>query len=210
MNYAYERVSTQKQDAENQKFEIDRFCKTNGITIDKYIVETVSGGKDFQQRKLGNLLNEMREGDLLICTEISRLARSVYQVFDILKIMSEKGIHLRTIKDNFELNSSIQSKVLAFCFSLSAEIEKSMISSRTREALAAKKASGVKLGRPKGALSKKTKLTGKEEVIKCLLECGNSYASIARSLNVDRSTLTRFCDSRGIKRHINCNENESA
>ena len=207
MNYAYERVSTQKQDADNQKFEIDKFCASNKIHIDKYVVETVSGGKDFQQRKLGELLNEMQEGDLLICTEISRLARSVYQVFDILKIMSEKGIRLRTIKDNFELNSSIQSKVLAFCFSLSAEIEKSMISSRTREALAAKKAAGVKLGRPKGALSKKTKLTGKEEVIQVLLDNGNSYAEIARVLKVDRSTLSRFCKSRALNRTVSCNEN---
>lgn len=196
MIYSYERVSTNKQDAENQRFEIDKFCTRNNIVVDKHIVEIVSGGKDFKQRKLGELLKQMKTGDLLICTEISRLARSVYQVFEVLKIMSEKGIGLRTIKDNFELSNTIQSKVLAFAFALASEIEKSMISSRTKEALDRKKAEGVQLGRPRGALSKNVKLSGKEEAIRVLLDEGTSYAQIARLLHVDRSTLVRFVKTR--------------
>lgn len=196
MVYSYERVSTNKQDAENQLFEINKFCARNDIVVDKHIVEVVSGGKDFKQRKLGELLKQMNTGDLLICTEISRLARSVYQVFEVLKIMSEKGIGLRTIKDNFELSNTIQSKVLAFAFALASEIEKSMISSRTKEALDRKKAEGVQLGRPKGALSKNVKLSGKEEAIRVLLDEGTSYAQIARLLHVDRSTLVRFVKTR--------------
>lgn len=198
MIFSYERVSTNKQDTENQSFEIDKFCARNNIVVDKHVVEIVSGGKDFKQRKLGELLKQMNTGDLLICTEISRLARSVYQVFEVLKIMSEKGIGLRTIKDNFELSNTIQSKVLAFAFALASEIEKSMISSRTKEALDRKKAEGVQLGRPKGALSKNVKLSGKEEAIRVLLDEGTSYAQIARLLHVDRSTLVRFVKTRMI------------
>ena len=210
MKIGYIRVSTSKQDVENQKFEIIKYANANGFVIDKWVEETISGTKDASKRKLGAILQEAGKGDIIICTEISRLGRSLYLVMDILHICMSKEIGVWTTKENYKLGTDISSAILAFAFSLSASIERDLISQRTREALAKKKAEGKVLGRPKGALSKKTKLTGREEVIQTLLDYGNSYASIARSLHVDRSTLTRFCDSRGIKRNISCNENIGA
>lgn len=210
MKIGYIRVSTSKQDVENQKFEIIKYANANGFVIDKWVEETISGTKDASKRKLGAILQEAEKGDIIICTEISRLGRSLYLVMDILHICMSKEIGVWTTKENYKLGTDISSAILAFAFSLAASIERDLISQRTREALAKKKAEGKVLGRPKGALSKKTKLTGREEVIQTLLDYGNSYASIARSLHVDRSTLTRFCDSRGIKRSLSCNENIGA
>lgn len=198
MNIAYLRVSTGKQDAENQRFTVDKFAQSRDIIIDQYVIETVSDGKDYHDRKLGEIVNNMNEGDLIICTEISRLARSLYQVFELLKIMSERGVSLITIKDNFELNNTIQSKVLAFCFGLSSEIEKSMISQKTKQALDKKRADGVKLGRPVGSKNRHTKLSGKENTIIELIAQGQSYSSIARIFHVDRTTLIRFLKNNGI------------
>lgn len=198
MNIAYLRVSTGKQDAENQRFAVDNFAKSRDVVIDRYVIEAASGGKDYRDRKLGEIINDMNEGDLIICTEISRLARSLYQVFELLKIMSERGVGLITIKDNFELNNTIQSKALAFCFGLSSEIEKQMISQRTKQALYKKRAEGVKLGRPKGSKNTNTKLSGKENTIIELINQGQSYSAIARIFHVDRSTLIRFLKNNGI------------
>lgn len=198
MNYGYIRVSTDKQTVENQRYEILQFAAREGIAIDGWIEETISGAKNYDKRKLGELLKNVTAGDLIICSEISRLGRSLFMIMEILNICMTKECRVWTVKDNYRLGDDIQSKVLAFAFGLSAEIERNLISQRTQEALNRKKAQGVKLGRPKGALSKKTKLTGKEEVIRVLLEEGTSYAQIARLLHCDRSTLTRFCRSRGL------------
>lgn len=210
MIYGYVRISTGKQITENQRYEITQFCEREHLTIDGWIEETISGAKNYDKRKLGTLLKSVKKGDLIICTEISRLGRSLYMVMDILSLCMDKGVSIRTIKDGFELSDNLQSKVLSFAFALAADVERSMLSERTRQALALRKAQGVKLGRPKGALSKKTKLTGKEECIQTLLDSGATYAAIARILKVDRSTLTRFCKSRDIKPTLNRNENEVA
>lgn len=206
MIYGYIRVSTDKQTVENQRYEITQFCLREGLHIDGWIEETISGAKNYDKRKLGQLLERAMAGDLIICTELSRLGRSLYMVMEILSLCMEKECRVWTVKDGFRLGDDIQSKVLAFAFGLSAEIERNLISQRTREALARKKAEGVHLGRPKGALSKETKLTGREDVIRVLLEHGNSYAQIARCLEVDRSTLVRFCRARAINRPVSCNE----
>lgn len=206
MNYGYIRVSSDKQTVENQRFEIERFCAAQGLSIHGWIEETISGTRDYDKRKLGQLLERVQAGDLIICSELSRLGRSLYMVMEILSICMDKNCRVWTIKDNFRLGDDIQSKVLAFAFGLSAEIERNLISQRTREALARKRAEGVHLGRPKGALSKKTKLSGTEGTIQLLLDRGNSYAAIARALQVDRSTLVRFCRSRGLNRPVSCNE----
>lgn len=206
MNYGYIRVSSDKQTVENQRYEIERFCAAQGLSINGWIEETISGTRDYDKRKLGELLERVQAGDLIICSELSRLGRSLYMVMEILSICMDKDCRVWTIKDNFRLGDDIQSKVLAFAFGLSAEIERNLISQRTREALARKRAEGVHLGRPKGALSKKTKLSGTEDTIQLLLDRGNSYAAIARALQVDRSTLVRFCRSRGLNRPVSCNE----
>lgn len=198
MTYGYIRVSTDKQTVENQRFEILRFAEENSLSIDGWIDETISGTKNYDKRKLGDLLAMVQAGDLIICAELSRLGRNLFMIMEILHICMNKDCRVWTIKDGYRLGDDIQSKVLAFAFGLSAEIERDLISQRTKEALDRRKAEGVILGRPKGALSKQVKLTGKESAIQILLNEGTSYAQIARLLHVDRSTLTRFVKSRMI------------
>ena len=120
MIYGYLRVSTDKQTLENQKFEINNFCENENIQIEKWVTETISGTKDFEKRKLGKLLKKLRKDDILICSEISRLGRNLLQIMTILNICMKKEIQVWTIKDNYRLGKDIQSKVLAFAFSLSA------------------------------------------------------------------------------------------
>lgn len=198
MNYGYIRVSTDKQTVENQRFEITRFAEAEGLTVDGWIEETISGTKSPDKRKLGVLLKDVTQGDMILCAELSRLGRSLFMIMDILSECMEKGVRVWTIKDNYRLGDDIQSKVLAFAFGLSAEIERDLISQRTREALARKRAEGVHLGRPAGALNKTVKLTGKEEAIRILRAEGTNWAQIARLLHVDRSTLVRFAQSHGL------------
>ena len=149
MTYGYIRVSTDKQTVENQRFEINEFCNKNNIKIDSWIEETISGTLNPEKRELGSLLLHIKKDDLIICSELSRLGRSLFMIMSILNLIMEKEARIWTIKDNYRLGDDIQSKVLAFAFSLSAEIERNLISQRTREALARKKAEGIKLGRPK-------------------------------------------------------------
>lgn len=199
MNYAYIRVSTDKQNTENQKFEILKFIDEKKITIDRWVEETITTKKDLKHRKLGELLKELSSDDILICSEISRIGRSLMEVMGILHLLMEKDVKVYTVKERYELGNNINSKILAFAFSLAAEIERQMISQRTKEALARKKAEGKKLGRPKGSLSKKTKLTGKEEIIKDLLKNRVSVCAIGRILNVNRMTVSSFIKSRKLR-----------
>ena len=143
MNNAYIRVSSDKSTVENQRFEIINYCTQHNIIIDNWIEETVTGTKDPDKRKLGSLLERVHEDDVIICSELSRLGRNLFMIMDILSICMEKGVTVQTIKDNFCLKDDIQTKVLAFAFGLSAEIERNLISQRTKEALARKKSEGV-------------------------------------------------------------------
>jgi DNA invertase Pin-like site-specific DNA recombinase len=192
MIYGYIRVSTDKQTVENQRFEINNFCEKNIQVVDKWIEETISGSKLIQDRKLGKLLKKMKKGDILICSELSRLGRNLLMIMGILNECMNRDIEVWTIKDNYRLGSDINSKVLAFAFGLSAEIERNLISQRTKEALARKRAEGVILGRPRGRKSSKTKLTGQEKRIKELLEKKVSYSAISRILGVHRLTVSSF------------------
>jgi DNA invertase Pin-like site-specific DNA recombinase len=192
MVYGYIRVSTDRQTVENQRFEINRFCDKNTITVDKWIEETISGTKTLQERKLGKLLKKMKKDDILICSELSRLGRNLLMIMGILNECMNRNIQVWTIKDNYRLGSDINSKVLAFAFGLSAEIERNLISQRTKEALARRRAEGKTLGRPKGSKSKVKKLTGKEAEIKTLLAKKKSKSAIARILGVHRHTIVEF------------------
>ena len=192
MIYGYIRVSTDKQTVENQRFEINNFCAKNVMVVEKWIEETVSGTKTVKQRKLGKLLKKMKKDDILICSELSRLGRNLLMVMGILNECMNREIAVWTIKDNYRLDGGINSKVLAFAFGLSAEIERNLISQRTREALARKRAEGITLGRPKGSVSKAKKLTGKEDRIKALLDKKVSKSAIARLLGVHRLTVISF------------------
>lgn len=143
MIYAYIRVSTDKQTVENQRFEIENYCRKRQIDVDQYIEETISGMKDVDKRKLGILLKKMKKDDTLIASEISRLGRRLLEVMSILDNLMKKKIRVITVKEGFELCDNLQSHVIAFAFSLASEIERSLISQRTKEALARKKSLGV-------------------------------------------------------------------
>ena len=196
MIYGYIRVSTDRQTVENQRFEINQFCEKQGIVVNKWIEETISGTKEVEERKLGKLLKKMKKNDVLICSELSRLGRNLLMIMGVLNECMNRDIQVWTIKDNYRLGSDINSKVLAFAFGLSAEIERNLISQRTKEALARKKAEGVVLGRPKGSKSSKTKLTGMEKQIKELLDKKVSYSAIGRILGVHRLTVSAFVKER--------------
>jgi DNA invertase Pin-like site-specific DNA recombinase len=196
MIYGYIRVSTDKQTTENQHFEILKFADEKQLHIDRWIEETISATKRLSDRKLGALIERMHEEDILIVTELSRLGRSLLEVMSILHTLMEKDVKVFTTKERYELGNNISSKVLAFAFSLSAEIERSMISSRTKEALARKKSEGKRLGRPKGRLSSVTKLTGKDDLIREYLEKKIPQAVIARLLGVSRLTVRHYIRTR--------------
>lgn len=204
MNYGYIRVSSDKQTVENQRFEIQRFCKQEGLSVDGWIEETVSGTKNYDKRELGTLLDKVQKDDLIICSELSRLGRSLFMIMEILNHCMDKECRVWTIKDSYRLGDDIQSKVLAFAFGLSAEIERNLISQRTKEALARKKAEGVTLGRPKGKKSSKVKLSGNEEMIRDLRESGVTISQIASIYHVNRNTVSRF-----IRNHINSEMEEN-
>jgi len=194
MIYGYIRVSSDKQTVENQRFEINNFCLRESLHIDGWIEETISGTKNYNKRQLGKLLNRVQKDDLIICAELSRLGRNLFMIMEILNICMTRECRVWTIKDNYRLGEDIQSKVLAFAFGLSAEIERNLISQRTKEALARKKAEGVVLGRPKGRKTSKEahKLGKKEELIIKLREEGVSFNKIGKILHVHRDTVRRF------------------
>lgn len=197
MVYGYIRVSTDRQTVENQRFEIKRFCKDNNLQVDRWISETSSGTKEVDKRRLGKLLKGVREGDIIICSEISRLGRSLFMIMSVLNRCMEIGAKVWTVKDNYRLGDDITSKVLAFAFGISAEIERKLISQRTKEALARKKSEGVKLGRPKGP--GKRLLDGKEKQIKAMLDAGLSKVQVAKVYGIHVSTLHEFLTVKGLR-----------
>jgi len=192
MNFGYIRVSSDKQTVENQRFEITNFARKNNLLIDSWIEETISGTKSHDKRALGRLLEKVGKDDLIICAELSRLGRNLFMIMEILYICMNKECKVWTIKDNYRLGNDIQSKVLAFAFGMSAEIERELISQRTKEALARKRAEGVTLGRPKGRKAKYLKLSGNETAIRDLLIKGVSKSEIARIFKVNRMTVANF------------------
>lgn len=197
MIYGYIRVSSDKQTVENQRFEINNFCRRQGMQVEGWISETISGTKSYSKRALGKLLRHVKKDDLIICAELSRLGRNLFMIMEILNICMSKECRVWTIKDNYRLGDDIQSKVLAFAFGLSAEIERNLISQRTKEALSRKKSEGVILGRPIGAKTRpeRLQLYPKRELIAQLLKEKISKRKIAKICKCDRNTLTRYINS---------------
>lgn len=192
MVYGYIRVSTDMQNTENQRYEIEQFAKKNNLVIDQYVSETISGTKTVKERELGKVLKKMKKNDLLIATELSRLGRSLFMIISILSLVMEKEGKIITIKDNFRLTDDIESKVLAFAFGLSAEIERKLISQRTKEALKRRKAEGIRLGRPKGSKIMNKKLSSNLTNIMQDLRNGKSKIKIAKQYKVHYNTLRNF------------------
>lgn len=195
MVYGYLRVSSDDQDVNSQKQGVDKFAEDKGWTIDKYISdEGVSGGKDPDKRNLGPLLKTLQKGDKIICSEISRLGRDLFMVMDILHLCMEIGCVVYTVKDNYVLGDDISSKVLAFAFGLSAEIERQMIQQRTKEGLRRRMKLGVLLGRPIGSATAEElvrHIKWKDQLAQ-MVEWQMSPRQIADVIGCNRNTVSRL------------------
>lgn len=193
MVYGYLRVSTDEQDAQNQALGVKVKAEQLGLSISEWIEDNgVSGAKEPEDRKLGIILKRMKPGDVIIASELSRLGRKTFMVMRILEYCMKNEVKVYTVKDGYELGDNIQSKVLAFAFGLASEIERDLISQRTKEALARKRAEGVILGRPKGSKGKQTKLSIYKSQIVKLIQNNISQCEIARMFGVHRHTVSVF------------------
>mgnify|MGYP000063569125 CR=1 FL=1 len=186
--FAYLRVSTDAQDVANQKHGVVRYCVEKRLLEPVFIEDTISGRTDWRDRQLGKMIRGAGRGDVIVVSEVSRLARSTLQVLEIGRECIERGVHLHVAKSGIVFDDSMQSKIVATVLGLVAEIERDFISSRTREALAKRKADGVKLGRPVGA-PKKLKLDKHAEKIDSYLAKGINKVAIAKLLDVSPNTL---------------------
>lgn len=192
MIYAYLRVSTANQDEENQRVGVDNKAASLGYHIDKYVIDHVSGTTEAKDRNLGYLLNHIQQGDVLIISELSRLGRRLFMLFRILEQLTGKGVQVYSVKEGYFMDGSLQSKVLAFAFGLAAEIERDMISQRTKEALALRKQRGQHLGRPFGAITRKHKLDPYRERILKWYEQQKPWAVMARRCRCEVKTVKRY------------------
>lgn len=190
MIYGYCRISTNHQQVCNQRHEIQTFADKNNIKIDKWVDEVISSRKHLDERKLGKILKKLKKGDILIASELSRLGRNLLEVMGILQNCLEKDCQIWTLKENYRLGADIQSKVLAFAFGLASEIERQLISERTKNSLQRLKDEGKHLGRPYGFSYKK--LQKKHNKIKELLDKNVSKSEIARLMGCTWSTLNRY------------------
>lgn len=196
MIYGYLRVSSDEQDVNNQKSGVLAFAQQKGWVVDGWISdEGVSGVKDPEKRQLGKLMKKCKAGDTIVCSELSRLGRKMLMVMSILEYCMKNGIMIYTVKDNYVLGDNIQSTVLAFAFSLAAQIERDMISARTKEALAVRKKSGVLLGNPR---CKQRQVANKEKVEKMieLAYKGYSASQIGKKLKIHRLTVSKYLSER--------------
>lgn len=197
--YGYLRVSTDKQDCDNQKIGVEALAEKLGLPIESWIIDDgVSGTKEPQKRKLGKLLRKIKTGDVIICSELSRLGRKLFMVISILEHCMKIGAKVLTAKEGYELGDNVQSKVLAFAFGLVAELEREMISKRTKEALQRRKANGKAIGRLAGAKNKRHVLDGKEQKIIELLKSGKRKSAIAKELKISSGTLYDFIKKQGL------------
>ena len=192
MIVGYLRVSTGKQNLANQQDEIRRFAESRNFTVNSWVTEVVSGKKNERERKLGTLLKRMKPGDTLIVTEISRLSRTLTDIMAIMGKCLSREINLYTTKEGYSFDNSINSKVLCFAFGLVAEIERNLISMRTKEALALRKAEGVTLGRRKGSYTKTNILMANRQAIIEMLNNDKSIGDICKRFDISRDTFTKF------------------
>src|SRR5574344_924680 len=188
----YIRVSSNKQTLEHQRFEIEQYAKKHKLKVDDWVEEKISSRKALKNRKLGALLDNLQENDILISCEISRLGRSLLEVMRILETCLNKNCQVWTLKENYRLGNDIQSKVMAFAFGLSAEIERNLISQRTKASLDSIRATGKRLGRPFSAQSKKLKLSCNTKKIKYWLDTGMTKYRIAKMMSVSPATVSNF------------------
>lgn len=192
MIVAYLRVSTGHQVLDNQRKEIEKYAQAKQIEIDRYVMEVVSGKVQGKNRKLGALVKKLKQGDTLLVTEISRLSRTLMDIMNVVGDLIGRGVNIHSLKDGYTFDDTINSKVLLFAFGLVAEIERNLISMRTKEALAQRKQQGVKLGRRKGSFNKMNVLWENSNKIETLIRKGESIANICRRYKVSYSTFYRY------------------
>lgn len=197
MIYAYLRVSTDKQDTQNQKFGILEYCKARGLKVTTFIEDVVSGTKDWRKRELGEVMKNAKAGDILIFPEVSRIARNTLQCLEVLKIAADKEVSVHAAKESIIFDNSINSKIISTILSLVAEIERSFISIRTKEGLERAKSQGKILGRPKGSKSVNAQMAARHMEVVQMLEKKIAPASIARMLDLDPRTVRTY-----IKQHL--------
>ncbi len=197
-NFAYLRVSTDHQDAKNQKLGILDYCNTRGINGLKFIEDTVSGKTSWRERKIGEILDKAGKGDVVIAAEVSRLGRSTLQVLEILEEAAQKGVSVHIAKNNMVLDGSMQATITATILGLAAQIEREFISARTKEALAKRKQDGAKLGRPKGEANM-LKLDAFRDEITGYLKKGINKRAISKLIECAPSTLYQWLERRKVR-----------
>jgi DNA invertase Pin-like site-specific DNA recombinase len=200
MIHGYVRVSTAQQDYENQRHEIMEYAKRNDLTVDSWIKIEISSRKTRKERRIDEMLLSLQSGDTLIVSELSRLGRSTSEVINIVNELMAKGIYFIAIKQNIKVNGNMDmtSKIMITLLSLFAELERDIISERTKSALQAKKAAGQILGKPIGTLQASS-LDVHKDYIGELLALGCPVYKIANSIGTSRQNLTLYIKTRGIK-----------
>jgi len=194
---AYLRISTIDQDIEKNKADILKLANEKQLGNVKFVEEKISGTVSWKKRKIYSIINDATNGDVIIVSELSRLGRSMLEIMEILSIISEKKLSLYSVKGDWHLNDSMQSKIVAMVFAMASEIERELISSRTKEALRAKKAQGIKLGRPKG--TGKSKLDKFRPEIEALLSNGSTQKFIANRYGTTEANLYNWLLKHGLK-----------
>lgn len=200
--FAYIRVSTDKQDLDNQRHGVIEYAKKHNLEPLTFFEDTASGKKSWKERDLGKLLEHAKKDDVMLVAEISRLARSTLQVLEILQEAARKEINVHVAKSNMVMDGSLNSRITAVVLGLAAEIEREFISARTTEALAKRKAAGLSLGRPKGSVNLEKKLDKRRDEIKELLAKGVQKTAIARIAECSPATLYEWMEANGLSRYI--------
>ncbi len=194
---AYLRISTIDQDIEKNKADILKLAHGKQLGSVHFIEEKISGTISWKKRKIYSIIHDAQNGDAIIVSELSRLGRSMLEIMEILSIISEKKLSLYSVKGDWHLNASLQSKIVAMVFAMASEIERELISSRTKEALRAKKEQGIKLGRPKG--TGKSKLDKFKPEIEALLLNGSTQKFIASKYDTTEANLYNWLLKHGLK-----------
>lgn len=197
MIYAYLRVSTSKQDVQNQKFGILEYCNERNLKVNAFIEDVVSGKKDWRKREVGSIIERAKEGDTLIFAEISRISRKMLQCLEVLRACAEKKVNVHIAKQRMVVDNSMNSKIIVWAFSMMAEIERELISARTIEGLAKAKSEGKQLGRPKGVTSVNAQMASHHIEVQDLLKKGVNPTAIAKMLGLDPRTVRSY-----IKKHL--------
>jgi DNA invertase Pin-like site-specific DNA recombinase len=201
-NYAYLRVSTDRQDVDNQRHGLLEYANSHKLVPLDFREDTSSGKIKWRERGIGKILQEAKAGDVILAAEVSRLARSTLQVLEILEFAAEKEIGVHIVKNRMVMDGSLPSRITATVLGLAAEIEREFISARTTEALARRKAEGKPLGRPKGSKAKKVRLDEYRDLILSYLKKGVSKLSIAKIIGCSPSTLYEWIYRNKLGSHV--------